>query len=55
MAKAKKKSVQKKKVVKTKGKPKKSKIVLDPKTDSTGISDGTMKDAFRDAFLRREI
>lgn len=36
-------------------KAKKAKPSVDLKTDTTAISDGAMKDAFRQAFLRREI
>lgn len=36
-------------------KAKKAKPTVDLKTDSTAISEGAMKDAFRQAFLRREI
>ena len=60
MAKVKKKPAQAKKKPKklskvTKSKVTKSKVTVDLKTDMTGISDGAMKDAFREAFLRREI
>lgn len=52
MAMAKKKSGQgKKKATKSK----KTKLSVDLKTESTAISGGTMKDAFRQAFLRREV
>ena len=52
MAKTKKNSDKgKKKTSKTK----KAKPSVDLKTDSTAISEGAMKDAFRQAFLRREI
>lgn len=55
MAKAKKKVALEKKASKGKAKAKKTKIVVDLATDSMGIADGQMKDAFRNAFLRREI
>lgn len=48
----------KKKAEKGKKKPskaKKAKPSVDLKTDATAISEGAMKDAFRQAFLRREI
>lgn len=52
MVKAKKKFGQGKKKT---NKAKKSKPSVDLKTDATEISDGAMKDAFRQAFLRREV
>lgn len=55
MAKAKKKSGKGKKKTTKSAKTQKAKLSVNPKTDATGISDGTMKDAFRQAFLRREI
>lgn len=55
MAKPKKKAKQGKKKAGKAVKTKKARPQVDLKTDSTTISDGEMKDAFRQAFLRREI
>jgi hypothetical protein len=52
MAKTKKKADKGKKRA---SKSKKAKPSVDLKTESTAISEGAMKDAFRQAFLRREI
>ncbi len=55
MAKEKKKLGQDKKKAGKAGKAKTSKPTFDSQTDATAISNGAMKDAFRQAFLRREI
>lgn len=55
MAKSKKKSAKLKKPSKTGAKTRAPKLTMDPKTDATNIADGSMKSAFREAFLRREI